>query len=654
MSPAWSDYKKTVFYNTVDLTAILRRKNLIEVLLGNGFYYERGVRYHKLKTKFGPLTLLFHLTIKYADGTRQIIDSDASWKWSRSQTVYNSIYGGEEEDATYTDHPHPVVVQPAPQGILRPQLSAPVRIMERYGVTRRLPHNVFDMGQNMAGFPEIKVSGKRGQRVTLRVGETLTDEGYVNQNQTGKDHFYQYTLKGDGIETWHPRFSYYGYQYIQVEGAVMQGDRNPQSLPVIHQLQSCFIYNSARKTGAFECSNPRFNKTYQIIDRAIRSNWQSLWTDCPHREKLGWLEQDWLNGDGLVYNYDCRRMIEQTMQNIVDAQHADGSMPEIAPEYIQFDGSWAPPFQESPEWGGAIVALPVLYAQHYGDSSLIRKFLQPMLRYVNYLATRDSCGILNIGLGDWYDYGPGKAGFAKNTPVALVATAHYYRWTRMVASFDHQFSALNHRADSIKAAFLRTFRLNSQAAYAIALESGLYRNGDRQALLDSLVADIHRHGDRLTTGDVGTPYLFKMLIDNGQHELLYRMLDHDDVPGYGYQIRQGMTTLTEQWDPTLGASRNHFMLAHINNHLIQDIVGIHVSGDQCRIAPHPVGDMSWAKGYTETTLGRVSCSWKKEGRKLMIDVELPQGSPATSILFPDGTRREVTGGGKHHWEEAIY
>ena len=190
---------------------------------------------------------------------------------------------------------------------------------------------VLDMGQNLAGFPQIKVSGKAGQQVRLYLSETLTAQGTCNQKQSGSPYYLTYTLSGKGeksadgkrIETWHPHFTYYGYRYIQVEGAVMKGDENPDGKPVIEDIQSCFVYNSAAKIGNFECSNPMFNRAYQIIDRAIRSNWQAVWTDCPHREKLGWLEQDWLNGEGLVYNYDCRSMIEQTMQNIADAQHAN-------------------------------------------------------------------------------------------------------------------------------------------------------------------------------------------------------------------------------------------------------------------------------------------------------------------------------------------
>lgn len=621
MSPAWSDYKKTVFYNTVDISSALGRgRHTVSVLLGNGFYHERGVRYHKLKTAYGPLTLLFSLDVMFSDGNTMTVNSDGNWKWRRSAVTYNSIYGGEDYSALMERHVRSawrdVFIQSAPAGILRKQLSAPVKIMERYDVAARLSANVFDMGQNISGFPEISVRGQHGQTVRLIVGETLAKDGSVNQKQTGRPHYYTYTLRGGELETWHPRFSYYGFRYIQVEGAVMAGDANPHNLPVIEKLQSDFVYNSAPKTGYFECSSALLNDTYRIIDRSIRSNWQSVWTDCPHREKLGWLEQDWLNGDGLMYNYDCRKMIEQEMMVIADAQHPDGSMPEIAPEYITFEGSWAPPFQESPEWGGALVALPFMYRDFYGDDSLVKKYMPQMRRYVDYLATRDSAYILKMGLGDWYDYGPWKAGFARNTPMPLVSTAHYYLWTKMVG--------LQQRADSIRQAFINTFTLNSQAAYAIALEMGLYPEGQRQAVLDSLVTDIHRHGNRLTTGDIGTMYLFRALMHNGQQELLYKMINHDEAPGYGAQLKKGMTTLTEQWNPDMGASRNHFMLGHINNHLIQNLVGINIHGDSVTVSPVPAGDISWARGRCVVPTGTVSVKWKIKDGIFTLRVKAPE------------------------------
>lgn len=661
-APSWSDYDKTVFFNVYDVTSHLTEDdNDVKVLLGNGFYNEQGGRYHKLKISFGPPTLCFLLYVTYDDNTRERLISDERWEWTESPITFNSIYGGEDYDANIeAENWRPVVIQQAPKGILRLQIARPVKIMERYPVKKTLRKDsilILDMGQNLAGYPEITVKGKPRQQIKLIPGETLTPEGLVNQKQTGRPYYYTYTLKGDGkTETWHPRFSYYSYRYLQVEGDIQ----------VLKKVESCFIYNSAPRIGSFECSNPLLNDTHQIIDRAIRSNWQAVWTDCPAREKLGWLEQDWLNGEALVYNYDAQSMIEQTMQNIVDAQHEDGSMPEIAPEYTQFTGSWARPFQESPEWGGAIIALPTLYWLHYGDLSLASQHYSAMKRYLDYLATQDSCHILKMGLGDWYDYGPKRAGFSQNTPVPLVATAHYYQWTcylyLIAKHLGHKDDAalLNLRADSIRQAFNKEFYdakrksygTGSQCSLALPLYLKLVPEKDYKAVLQHLIDDIHAHGDRLTTGDIGNRYLFNVLAQNDQRELLYKMLNHYEVPGYGYQIKRGMTTLTEQWDPNHGASMNHFMMAHIENLLIPDLLGIQRKGDLIEIAPHPVGDLKWCKGYTMSANGIVKVEWHIKKDVFTLDIDIPEGGFA-DVYMPFSDHAESVTEGHHTLTEKI-
>ena len=725
-APLWSDYDKSVFYNTYDVTQWLMTAREMQnktktgtesktgtgtesktgtgtesktktktiskttkrpngqttklyphcdllVLLGNGFYCEPGLRYAKMKIAFGPPTLLFRLHIVYEDGTEEDVVTDEQWQWALSPITFNSIYGGEDYDARLeatASNWHSAVIQEAPKGVLRRQIAEPVKIMERHPVKDTVVYSplprgeegggllVLDMGQNLSGFPEITVEGKCGQRLKLTPGETLTPDGLVNQKQTGRPHYFTYILKSgnekappksspqgknlgrwkqingndngkERTEVWHPRFSYYGYRYLQVEG----------DIEVLKKVESCFVYNSAKKTGAFECSNPLLNDAYRLIDRAIRSNWQAVWTDCPHREKLGWLEQDWLNGEGLLANYDCRSMIEQTMQNIADAQFENGALPEIAPNLCVFEGAWAPPFLESPEWGGAFIALPFLYRDYYGDDKIIARYLPMMKRYVDYLATQDSAYILKQGLGDWYDYGPGRAGFAQNTPMPLVSTAHYYWWNRLMGEA---------RADSIREAFIKEFYhpethlvgTGSQCAQAIALEMALIPEADRQAVLDSLVSDIHRHGDRLTTGDVGNRYLFNALIHNGQQELLYKMLNHYDVPGYGYQIKLGHTTLTEQWNPEHGASMNHFMMGHLNNILVPYILGIWRENGETVIAPHPIGDLTWCKGESHG----ISVSWYYEGDTFVVSVDVPDGQQTTVLLPYSGQRHHVGGG----------
>ena len=223
----------------------------------------------------------------------------------------------------------------------------------------------------------------------------------------------------------------------------------------------------------------------------------------------------------------------------------------------------------------------------------------------------------------------------------LVSTAHYYWWNHLMQE---------QRADSIKAAFIKEFYnpnthqygTGSQCAQAIALEMDLVPEGDREAVLQQLVNDIHAHGDRLTTGDVGNRYLFNALVHNGQQELLYKMLNHYDVPGYGYQIKLGHTTLTEQWNPEHGASMNHFMMGHLNNLLVPYFLGIWREGDHTTIAPHPVGDLTWCKG----SMNDVKVAWKTSNGTFVLDIDIPQGSTAI-VTLPYSGQRQSLGSGHH-------
>ena len=666
MTPLWSDYDKSVFYNTYDVTSLISKgSNEIEVLLGNGFYNVQGERYKKMLVSFGPPTLRFALTIYLKDKRGNIsqerIVSDSSWKYALSPITFNTIYGGEDYDARMEqpDRWHPVVIQESPKGKLRPQIARPVKIMESFGVKsvdrNRKDTLVFDMGQNLAGFPKIKVKGQRGQQVKIWVGETLKDNGLVNQKQTGSKHYYLYTLKGGGEEEiWHPRFSYYSFRYIEIDGAgydpTGKGDDDSRQMPLITDVQSCFIYNSAPDISSFECSNERINKTHRLINRAVRSNMQSVFTDCPAREKLGWLEQDYLNGQGLIMNYDLAPFLQQTMQNISDAQWDNGGMPTTAPEYVIFKGKWLDPFRESPEWGGAVVYLPILYYKYYGDDYLIKKYYDNMCRYVDYLSTKAENDILDFGLGDWYDYGPGRAGFSKNTPTSLVATAHYYYWTTLVAlasrvigdtEKDGHYTSL---ADKIRDSFNNKFYhadthqygTGSQTSNAIALMMGMNKKNDRDSVIANLKKDILDHGCRLTTGDIGNHFLFKALDRFGENELLYKMLDHDDVPGYGFQIRQGATTLTEQWDPRQGASQNHFMMGHIDELFFTSLAGIDPRGSEIEFHPDIVGDLKWVKASTEGAYGKICAKWEKDDSgDVIYNVQVPVGTKL-SIHAPKG------------------
>jgi hypothetical protein len=227
----------------------------------------------------------------------------------------------------------------------------------------------------------------------------------------------------------------------------------------------------------------------------------------------------------------------------------------------------------------------------------------------------------------------------------LVATAHYYQWVKLtqkaaamsgktaeanryailaseiLQAFQKEFLHVEKAASSEKSSSDAVVKdavekiyydSGSQASNAIPLALGMVPSQYRKQVLQHLVDDIHAHHDRLTTGDVGNRYLFQALLENGYADLWYKMLAHDDVPGYGFQIKKGMTTLTEQWNPEMGASMNHFMMAQINNHFLPDIVGIRIEQGRVIIAPHPMGDLTWAKGSTQLSNGKqVAVAWKK-------------------------------------------
>ncbi len=707
-APFWSDYDKTVYYNTFDVTSFLTKgENVFGVLLGNGFFNAQGGRYSKLKVSFGAPTLFFKTIIRYSDNSTEEIISDKSWKYAFSPITFNDIYGGEDYDAQLEqkgwNQPgfndlnwKPVVIQEAPKGKLEPQQGSPIKIMEKINfdrkkvtyiykdslgkLTKTPPSGgwgarsmVFDMAQNLSGYPEITVNGKKGDSIKIFVGESVFPEGAVDQRQTGRPHYYTYILKGEGDETWHPRFSYYGFRYIQVEGAVLKGDKNPRKLPVLKDLKSCFVYNSAPQTSTFECSNELFNKTHTLIHKAVQSNMQAVFTDCPQREKLGWIEQLHLNGQVLMYNYNLVDFLPKIMQDMVDAQQPDGAVSSIAPMYNIFGNkNGFDEFGVSPEWGSSIIFLPWMYYYFYGDASMITENYQAMRRWVDYMTSRADNHVLSFGLGDWYDYGDFKAGYSRNTPVPFVATAYYFYALKYLAKsadlVGNNFDAAHYAAlaekvrEVLNTKFFNTetkqYTTGSQTANAMAVYMEIVEPENREAVLRNLVKDIESHGNRLTTGDIGSRYLYQALATNGLNELMYKMFNHYDAPGYGFQLKFGATTLTEQWDPRRGASWNHFMLGHIDEWFFASLAGIQIDPKipgmkHFIIKPEIVGDITFVRASTESLFGKITVNWRIENKRFIMDVSVPYNTTA-EVYLPGEKVPKTVKGGKYSFSTEIY
>ena len=675
LNPAWSDYRKRVFYCTYDVTALLHPgKNAIGVMLGNGMYNVPVTpgRYQKFHGSFGPPKLILQLQIKFADGTSRTIASDSAWKTSPGPITFTSIYGGEDYDArleqpgwdrpAFNDHNwSSVAVVSGPAGKLVPETIPPIRVFNRYDpvkITHPKPGlTVYDLGENFAGWPEITVHGPRGSRVKLIAGELLDSHGFVTQRSAGArpdwQNSFTYILKGGGAEAWHPRFTYYGFRYVQAELTPAHG---ASQLPTIDRLDGRFLHDAVQVDGSFHSSDVLLNRIHTLITRAMLSNMVSVLTDCPHREKLGWLEQSHLAAASLMYNYNLSALYAKIADDMQDAQLPSGLVPDIAPEYTVFVKG----FRDSPEWGSALVLSTWAAYQFYGDRALLRDHYGSMQRYVAYLHSRLQGNLLTYGLGDWFDIGPRSPGESQLTSKGVTATAIYYQdlttMARIAKLLDRpaDAAAYSREAGTIKRAFNARFfhpktdqyDTGSQTANAMPLVLGLVPQGRREAVLNNLIADIRKHNNHVTAGDVGFHYVVRALTDNDRSEVLFDMLSRTDAPSYGDQLAHGATTLTEAWDANPDLSQNHFMLGHAEEWFYRGLAGIrfdltHPRDSRIVIHPAIVGDVHSATATFHSSLGEIQSGWSRSGHTLRMNVSIPKGATAT-ILFPSAYRKSIT------------
>lgn len=663
LEPGWTNYRKRLLYSAYDVTAMLQTgRNALAVLLGNGMYHVAGGRYVKFKGAFGDPKLLLHLRIECAEGETTAVVSDSSWRAAPSPITFNCIYGGEDYDARAEipgwdqaegdDSPWAAVqVLNGPGGQLSTLSSPPSRIMEELApvrITQPQPGVfIYDLGKNFSGWPAVTVQGPRGATVKLIPGELLDPRGLVTQRSSGGPVSFSYTLKGGRSETWHPRFTYYGFRYVQVEGAVPQGEAGSADWPRLHSLKGHFVHAAGRPVGQFACSNPLLNQIHELITAAMRCNFQSVLTDCPHREKLGWLEVSHLLARSLLYNFDGARFYTKICNDMAEAQRPNGLVPDIAPEYTVFSGG----FVDSPEWGSALVINPWHIYEVYGDSRPLARHYEAMKSYVKYLETQAKDHILSHGLGDWYDVGPNPPGESQLTSKGVTATAIYYQDLRLLERTARllgkpaEEAHYQQLAGAVGQAFHRTFfkpdqgsyDRNSQTANAMPLVLGLVEQERREAVLTHLVEQIRADGSRVTAGDIGFGYLVRALCDGGKGDVLFHLVCQTNGPGYAEQLRRGATTLTEAWDANPASSQNHCMLGHAGEWLYRGLAGLVPDPAQpafkhFQIRPQLVGDLTWVKASHDSLRGRIVSEWKIAGKRLELQVAVPPNSSATVYL----------------------
>ncbi|MFC5402760.1 alpha-L-rhamnosidase [Cohnella soli] len=679
LEPGWTNYDKTCLYSVIDATEYVRKgDNAIGVMLGNGFFNVTGGRYSKYVGSFGEPKLIARLEVEYDDGTTAKVVSGDHWRASRGPIAFACMYGGEDYDARLwtpgwdeadfveDDRWHGTRTVMGPSGKLRAQDLPPLKVMKVFQPVQLNECSpgvyVYDFGQNFSGWIGIDVEGAAGSNVKLTYGELLNADGTVNQTWTKGPSYFSYTLNGEGIETWSPRFSYSGFRYIQVEGAVPANHVPPaaERLPTLRRIEGQMIYPDVSVSGAFACSEPLWNRIHENINWAILSNMKSLLTDCPHREKLGWLEQAHLMGPSIMYNYYVPHLYRKIMDDVAEAQLENGLVPDIAPEYTVFEDG----FRDSPEWGSAYIIAGWYAYNWYGDRDMLERHYDGMKKYVVYLTSRSENHLLSHGLGDWCDVG--SDGYPLHTPIPVTASAIYYynavlmeKITRLLGKSEDEryfLELATSIGQSFNAEFLdenaRRYATGSQTSHAMPLALGIVPDALRKQMLANIVRDFQQRGNSPSGGEVGLRFLLKALTEGGQAEIVASLLRKTDHPSYGYQISYGATTLTELWDgPTAGLSQNHFMFGHPEEWFYSSLAGIRIDYEEPRfqriaITPHPVEGVRWARAHHDLVQGRVSVYWRQEeAGVLQLDVTIPVNTTAV-IHVPAASMNDILENGQ--------
>ena len=660
LAPGNTDYSKQVEYAVYDVASLLTQgPNIIGVELGNGIYNlvaTPGRFFGILGPSPSPVKLLAQLEVEYEDGSNAFIASGPDWMTALGPATWSSWFGGEDYDARRVPADWinaGISTAPASTTQLAWRAALPVRVFEKItpvAITQMKSGDyMFDMGVNFAGWQQLRVSGPAGTKVIMRIAEILNSDNTLNLQTMGGAPIYDtYILSGNGVETWHPKFEYHGFRYLQVSGLL--------SPPTTETITGYVVRGANDVAGSFTSSNILLNDIHRIINRAIQSNMISIFTDCPDREKLGWLG-DMIGIIGsITHNYDIAAYIRTITRNMAEGQTSDGLVPDFVPAYADYS-IYGEPFRDDPNWGGAMILAPYAAYRTYGDIRILETYYLQMQKFFAHLVSKSSGNLLNYGLNDWNSP-------SQTTPTEIVATYGYHRaavaLTQVALILGKPGDAATYSvfADSIAAAFnakylnraTHTYASGQQAAAAMALDMGILPPDEQQAVLDQLVASIRTAGNHVNTGVVAWQAFIRALSAGGRDDVLYDLATQTTSPSYGFQIAHGATSLTESWDgPLAGDSQNHMMFGALDEWFISGLAGIQqvpggVAYEQLVIKPAIVGGLTNVKGSYRTPQGLVESEWNTTpAGPLRLNVTIPGNTTAT-IYVPAATGETVTGG----------
>ncbi len=677
----WSQYERTVYWSEFEITRLLREgANCIGVTLGASFWHNPNPpagRYNKdgpQRSAHEPFLLLAEIEVADADGETMRVGTDETWRALAGPLIFSHVYAGEDFDARNVvegwDRPglqdrdwQPARIVGRPQGtaggiaevgdlVQRDWPGFATYETDKPKVLRAAADGsiLCTFPQNMSAQLRVRLAGgKPGDRVTIR--------GCEHSDSTGRPAG-AYVVECNLITAGKPmdrRWShfYLGMQFAEVRGAVLPGAPNPERLPVLRGIELTHVRCGLPEIGRFRSSSDLLNATHDLVDWAMRSNMSWVMTDCPHREKLGWLECAYLLAPTFLYRYDGRTWFAKIARDIRNAQEPNGMVRTVAPSYPA--GRFPGAFDWTVEWGAAAVMTPWLHYEWYGDTSILRNSLDSMRRFTDYVGTLAVDHIAPQGLGDWYDYGHGHGpGPSRFTPTDLSATATWALCAMTVAraaeAVGESTTAGRYRAlhAEIGAAFRKRFQdpdrrllrhLGSpQCANAMAICAEVVPKEDGDLLIEDMIADLDKRGWQQTPGDVGHVYFIRALAQAGRSDILHRVYSRSGTGSYGGIIAKGLTSMPETWDAMMDGyqSLNHCMLGHVVEWLYAYVGGIRqapgsVGWRDVQIAPEP-GSLTWAEVSVRTPRGVVRSSWRVVDGKLTLEATIPRGMRARAKL----------------------
>jgi alpha-L-rhamnosidase len=686
-APEWTDYFKRLNYRTYDVTGLVKKgANAIGAVLGDG-WYAGYVGWQKSRGRYGLQTrLVAQLEVEYADGSRETIATDKSWKTALGQIRYSDFMKGESYDARLEmkgwseagfdeSQWHKVQVVEAPEAALVWQASEPVLVTQEFkpvSMTEPTPGvYVYDIGQNIAGFVRLKVKAPAGTAVQIRHAERLNPDGTIyTANLRRAKATDIYICKGKGVEVFQPTFTFHGFQYVEVSGL--------PSKPDMKTVTALAINSATPPAGQFECSDALINRLYKNITWGQRGNFLSVPTDCPQRdERLGWMGDAEVFIETAAYNMDVAAFFTKWMVDVEDAQDEEGRFPDVAPRvregenFVGLDN-----LRAGAAWADAGVIVPWTIYKRYGDTRIIERHWAAMTRWMEWLAKVNPDFVrvneLYNNYGDWLCI-PADESFGTTSPMKeLLATAFWAFDAKCMAEMAaatgdmataNQYAELFRR---IREKFQQTYALaggklnvETQTAYLLALAFDLLPREDRPKAAARLVELLKGNGWHLSTGFVGIRLLNPVLTEMGYADVAYKLLTNRTYPSWLYPVTHGATTIWERWDgwtaekgfgnPGMN-SFNHYSLGSVGQWLFSDVAGIacdkSAAGfERIVIKPHVGGGLKYVKASYDSMHGRISTSWKLSGEKLSLEVAIPANTMAL-VYVPATDKLQVTEGGR--------